>query len=72
MTPEEIVNKIVTRVKIAEKEDGTPIYIEVSLDEKGKAHIDNVIFEYGMKMYAKGFNDAMAINSKQEFDELNK
>lgn len=34
-----------------------------------KEHICEQIHAYGMTMYAKGFNDAVAINAKKEFEE---
>lgn len=72
MTPEEILNQINIKVKLAEREDGTPIFAEVSMNARSKYYIEELIHSYGMRMYAKGFDDAMEIISKQEFDESNK
>ena len=72
MTPEEIVNQINIKVKLAEREDGSPIFAEVSMNERSKYYIEELIHSYGMEMYAKGFNDAVAVNAKQNFEEHEK
>lgn len=72
MTPEEIVNQINIKVKLAEREDGEPIFAEVSMDPRSKNYIEELIYSYGMSMYSKGFNDAIALNSTQNFNEYNK
>jgi hypothetical protein len=49
-----IVDAIKINVEIA-KVDGKPLLVEVSMNEKSKEYVANLIKEYGDKRYEEGF-----------------
>ena len=55
---ENIVNQIKINVGIAQV-NGNPIIAEVSMNEKSKEYISNLIIEYGKKMYNLGIKNGI-------------
>lgn len=58
----EEIKKIVDAIKInieIAKVDGKPLFAEVSMNEKSKEYIANLILEYGIKQYKKGVSDGI-------------
>ena len=53
-----IVDSIKINIEIA-KVDGKPLLAEVSMNEKSKEYIANLILEYGIKEYEKGVSDGI-------------
>ena len=58
----EEIKKIVDAIKInieIAKVDGKPLLAEVSMNEKSKEYIANLILEYGINEYKKGVSDGI-------------